>query len=306
MFCTDDREPNDLFREGSIDNNIRMAIKYGIDPIDAIKMATINTSIVYRLNDIGAIAPGYKANFIVFNDLYEFKVEEVYKEGIIVAKDNNQFSEKQTTQNNNLINTVNMKKLTKEELYINENGNYINIIKIEPHNLVTKKIKINADKYYKDDDKIYSKIVVIERHNKTGKFGIGVVEGFNIRNGAIASTVAHDSHNVVVVGDNDDDILLAVEELSAIGGGLVLVKGGEILGELPLEIGGLMSNKPLSEVAEKLENLQKLAYDELCVSKDIEPFMTLSFLSLPVIPEIKVTDRGLFDVVENKFIDLIE
>jgi len=306
MFCTDDREPNDLFREGSIDNNIRMAIKYGIDPIDAIKMATINTSIVYRLNDIGAIAPGYKANFIVFNDLYEFKVEEVYKEGIIVAKDNNQFSEKQTTQNNNLINTVNMKKLTKEDLYIKQNGNYINIIKIEPHNLVTKKIKINADKYYKDDDKIYSKIVVIERHNKTGKFGIGVVEGFNIRNGAIASTVAHDSHNVVVVGDNDDDILLAVEELSAIGGGLVLVKGGEILGELPLEIGGLMSNKPLSEVAEKLENLQKLAYDELCVSKDIEPFMTLSFLSLPVIPEIKVTDRGLFDVVENKFIDLIE
>lgn len=308
MFCTDDREPCDLINLGSIDNNIRMAISLGLDPIDCIKMATINTALIYNLKDVGAIAPGYKANFITFNNLYDFNIEEVYREGTIVAKGDQILFGTQNTPCENLINTVNMRSLNKSDLTIVRTGNYINAIKIEPGNLVTKKIKINADKYFKDivSNSIYSKIIVVERHKNTGNFALGIVEGFNIKNGAIASTVAHDSHNIIAIGDNDDDILLAVNELRKIGGGIVITNKGQIIGELALEIGGLMSNKPINEVSNELENLKIIAHDNLGVPDEIEPFMTLSFLALPVIPEIKITDRGLFDVLENKFIDLFD
>lgn len=308
MFCTDDREPCDLVRDGSVDNNIRMAISLGLDPIDCIKMATINPALVYNLKKVGAIAPGYKANFITLKDLYDFNVEEVYKEGGLVAKDNQILFQTQNLPNENLTNTVNMKRLSKGDLMINRNGNSINVIKIEPGNLVTKKIKINADNYFNDikSNSTYSKIIVIERHKNTGNLALGLVEGFNITNGAIASTVAHDSHNIIAIGDNDDDILLAVNELRKIGGGIVIASKGAILGELALEIGGLMSNEPINEVSNKLDNLKLIAHDNLCIPIEIEPFMALSFLALPVIPEIKITDRGLFDVLENKFIDLFE
>jgi adenine deaminase len=308
MFCTDDREPCDLIRDGSVDNNIRMSISLGLEPIDCIKMATLNTALAYNLKDIGAIAPGYKANFITFADLYEFNVHEVYKQGVLVAKNNKPLFETQSIINENLINTINMKNLSKEDLLLSKNGKQINVIKIEPGNLVTKKIKIDADKYFMgtESNTKYSKIIVVERHKYTGNFGLGLIEGFNITNGAIASTVAHDSHNVIAIGDNDDDILLAINELKKIGGGIVLTSNCEILGVLPLEIGGLMSNKSLNEVSNELEILKSIAHNKLHVPKEIEPFMALSFLALPVIPEIKITDRGLFDSVENKFIDLIE
>ncbi|TJX65949.1 adenine deaminase [Soehngenia saccharolytica] len=308
MFCTDDREPCDLIRDGSVDNNIRMSISLGLEPIDCIKMATLNTALAYNLKDIGAIAPGYKANFITFADLYEFNVYEVYKQGVLVAKNNKGLFETQSIINENLINTINMKNLSKEDLLLSKNGKQINVIKIEPGNLVTKKIKIDADKYFMgtESNTKYSKIIVVERHKYTGNFGLGLIEGFNITNGAIASTVAHDSHNVIAIGDNDDDILLAINELKKIGGGIVLTSNCEILGVLPLEIGGLMSNKSLNEVSNELEILKSIAHNKLHVPKEIEPFMALSFLALPVIPEIKITDRGLFDSVENKFIDLIE
>jgi adenine deaminase len=308
MFCTDDREPCDLINHGSIDNNIRMAISLGLDPIDCIKMATINTALVYGLKDVGAIAPGYKANFITFNNLYDFNIKEVYKDGVIVAKDNQVLFRTQNTPCENLINTVNMKSLEKRDLEIVKKGNYMNIIKIEPGNLVTKKIKINADKYFKDivSNSIYSKIIVVERHKNTGNFALGIAEGFNITNGAIASTIAHDSHNMIAIGDNDDDILLAVNELKELGGGIIVTSKGEILGKLVLEIGGLMSNKPINEVSNELEILKFIVHEKLCVPDEIEPFMALSFLALPVIPEIKITDKGLFNVLENRFIDLFD
>ncbi len=238
MFCTDDREPCDLIRDGSVDNNIRMSISLGLEPIDCIKMATLNTALAYNLKDIGAIAPGYKANFITFADLYEFNVYEVYKQGVLVAKNNKGLFETQSIINENLINTINMKNLSKEDLLLSKNGKQINVIKIEPGNLVTKKIKIDADKYFMgtESNTKYSKIIVVERHKYTGNFGLGLIEGFNITNGAIASTVAHDSHNVIAIGDNDDDILLAINELKKIGGGIVLTSNCEILGVLPLEI----------------------------------------------------------------------
>jgi adenine deaminase len=240
--------------------------------------------------------------------LYDFNIKEVYKDGVIVAKDNQALFRTQNTPCENLINTINMKSLEKRDLEIVKKGNYVNIIKIEPGNLVTKKIKINADKYFKDivSNSIYSKIVVIERHKNTGNFALGIAEGFNITNGAIASTIAHDSHNMIAIGDNDDDILLAVNELKELGGGIIVTSKGEILGKLVLEIGGLMSNKPINEVSNELEILKLIVHEKLCVPDEIEPFMTLSFLALPVIPEIKITDKGLFNVLENRFINLFD
>jgi adenine deaminase len=308
LFCTDDKHPQDILKNGHIDNNIRLAIKNNIDPIMAIKMATINVANCYNLQNIGAIAPGYIADIVVVDNLEDFNVLEVYKDGQLVGKDKKALFEINEVENSGVTNTVNIDKLTKEDLKIILEKDVANVIGLLPHNLVTDKlirkvdIENNEFKFNKDVDIL--KLVVIERHTDKKSIGLGLVEKFKLRNGAIASTVAHDSHNIIVVGDNDEDIINAVDEIKRIGGGLAISSNNEILDSLSLPIAGLMSDKDINYVSEKLENMLSIAYEKLDVSKDIEPFMTLAFLALPVIPHIKITDRGLFDVDNFKFMEI--
>lgn len=308
LFCTDDKHPQDILKNGHIDNNIRLAIKNNIDPIIAIKMATINVANCYNLQNIGAIAPGYIADIVVVDNLEEFNVLEVYKDGKLVGKDKKALFETREIENSNVTNTVNIDKLTKEDLKINLEKDIANVIGLLPHNLVTEKLirKVDVEngvfKFNQNVDIL--KLVVIERHTNKKSIGLGLVENFKLKNGAIASTVAHDSHNIIVVGDNDEDIINAVDEIKKIGGGLSISSNNEILGSLSLPIAGLMSDKDINHVSENLENMLSIAYEKLNVSKDIEPFMTLAFLALPVIPHIKITDKGLFDVDNFKFIEI--
>ncbi len=306
IFCTDDKHPSDLLKDGSIDHNIRLAIKAGIDPIDCIKMASLNAAECYGLKDKGAIAPGYVADMVVIDDLEDFNILEVYKHGKLIGKNNKALFQVEDRDNSHMKNTVNIKEVHIEDLEIHLKGNKANVIKLLPHNLVTEKVVrevvVKEGKFVSSDDIL--KVAVVERHNRTGNIGLALVEGFGLKNGAIASTVAHDSHNIIVIGDNDKDMLLAIEELERVGGGITLVSKGEIMDTLTLTIAGLMSEEPLDKVNDKLNNMLKKAYDELGVNKHIEPFMTLSFIALPVIPDIKVTDMGLFDVGKFKFIDI--
>lgn len=310
MFCTDDREPSDLLTNGSIDNNIRLAIRAGIDPIDAIKMASLNAAEAYGFKDKGAIAPLYKADLVVIDNLEDFNILKVFKDGKLVAEGHKPLFEVPIRNNKRMKNTVNIKKVKEDDLLLLLKGENVNVIKLVPHSIITEKavrkvgsdIEVENGRFIRGNDIL--KAAVIERHKASGNIGLGLVEGFGLKNGAIASTVAHDSHNLIVIGDNDKDMILAIEELEKIGGGVVLASKGNIIGTLPLEIAGLMSDRELSQIQDNMEKMLNIAYNVLKVNKDIEPFMTLSFIALPVIPKIKLTDMGLFSVEEFKFIEL--
>lgn len=309
LFCTDDRHPEDIVESGHIDNNVRTAIRKGIDPISAIKMATINVCECYGIKNLGAIAPGYDADLIVVDSLEDFNVVEVIKDGRFVARDGEALFEIEEEEITKVSNTINFKKINKEDLQIKLTSNRANVMKLISHSLLTEKVvrEVEVDsegcfKFSKDRDLL--KLAVIERHNATGNIGFSLVENFNLKGGAIASTVSNDSHNILVIGDNDSDMYAAVEEIERIQGGVVIISEGRVLKKLELPIAGLMSDKPIEVVKDTLKEMHRIAYDRLGVNRDLDPFMTLAFLALPVIPEIKVTDRGLFDVVNFKFIDI--
>lgn len=310
LFCTDDKESSELLKNGSIDYNIRLAIGVGVDPIDCIKIASLNAAEAYGLKKLGAIAPGYQADLIVIEDLETLHIHGVYKKGKLVAKDGKALFSTPSRDNRNMKNTVNIGKITKEDLKILLKSKRVNMIKILSHSLITEKVIRNLGNDVVGETgeliqgKDVQKVAVIERHKGTGNIGLGLVEGFGLKNGAIASTVAHDSHNLIVIGDRDEDMLLAIEELKKVGGGITIVSKGKILGTLSLSIGGLMSQESLERVDEKLDKMLKIAHGILKVKEDIQPFMTLSFMALPVIPQLKITDRGLFDVEKFEFIDL--
>lgn len=307
FFCTDDRHPGDILRDGHIDNHIRMAVMHGMPPVMAIKMGSLNAAEAYHLYDRGAIAPGYLADLVILSDLRTYKVSSVYKSGKLVAdkgKATFTFEEKISEA---VLNTVNFKPVTSEDLKIPMTSDIARVMKLNAHSLVTTSVnrKVDVvDGYYVHNDKLdMLKLAVIERHHATGHIGLGLVEGFGLKNGAIASTVAHDSHNLIVIGDTDLNMQKAIEEIERIGGGLVLVSNGEVIGRLPLPIGGIMTDISLEEVDKALETLLHDAY-KIGVSKDFDPFMTLAFMALPVIPELKLTDMGLFDVNAFEFVSL--
>ncbi|WP_069650889.1 adenine deaminase [Caloranaerobacter ferrireducens] len=310
LFCTDDKHPEDILTLGHIDNNVRLSIKMGLDPISAIKMATINAAECYKLKEIGAIAPGYVADIIVIDDLEKFNVVQVFKNGVLVAKNNVPLFKVKAVDVSKVTDTVRTKEVRKEDLKIELKGDIANVIRLLPHSLVTEKVirKVETEKgYFKHHKNLdILKIAVIERHKATGNIGLGLVENFKLTNGAIASTIAHDSHNLIVIGDNDEDMLLAIKEVVRVGGGITICSKGEVLKTLPLPIAGIMSNKSMEEVNVTLKEMLDLAYNKLGVNNDIDPFMTLSFLALPVIPEIKVTDMGLFDVSKFQFIKICD
>lgn len=308
LFCTDDKHPEDILVTGHIDNNVRLAIKNGIDPISAIQMATINAAECYRLRNVGAIAPGYDADLIVIDSLKDFNVLKVIKKGELVGEDKKPLFNVKSIDISKVTDTVRIGKIEKENLKIEIGSDIVNVIRLLPHSLVTERVSRKVETSngeFKYNDKLdILKLAVIERHKATGNIGLALVEDFKLKNGAIASTIAHDSHNIIVIGDNDEDMLLAINEVTRVGGGITICSRGKVLKTLELPIAGLISDEPMEKVNEKLEEMLQIAYEELHVSKNIDPFMTLSFLALPVIPEIKLTDMGLFDVTKFNFIEL--
>lgn len=305
IFCTDDKHLDDIRRDGHISYNVKKAIVLGVNPIDAICMATINVAQCYKLKRLGAIAPGYSADIVIFDNLHDFNIDNVLFRGEIVYQNKKICKNIESIiEDNNVINTVRIKNISAKDLEIKLGNDTVTIVELTPNELITKKktAKINnKDGVFAADDK-FSKIAVIERHKATNNIGLGIISNFNINNGAIASTVAHDSHNLIVVGDNDEDMLVAIEELKRVNGGYVVVSDGIVKGTLELPIAGLMSDKSSDYVVNTLNKMLKEA-EKLGINKNIDPFITLSFLALPVIPEIRITDKGLFDVTKFKFIE---
>jgi adenine deaminase len=307
LFVTDDRHPKELIEEGQIDSMVRQAIRWGLDPILAIQMATLNSAEYFRLDDLGAIAPGYRADIVSFDHLGRFQIKNVFKDGILVAKDGRMLSSSIRRKKGPMaMGSVRIKPLHKDALVLRSTQSLAKIIQLIPGQIVTKKvtkkIPLKDGVAHPDIKGDILKIVVVERHKATGNIGIGFVQGFGLKKGAIGSSVAHDSHNVVIVGTNDQDMLKVVEVVQAMRGGLVVVLDGKVLASLPLPIAGLMSGAPVTQVNHQLEALHGAARTLGCKIPD--PFMTLSFLSLPVIPELKVTDKGLVDVNQFKFVPL--
>ena len=310
LLCSDDKHPQEIINKGHINHSVKLAIKGGIDPIDAIKMATINAATCYNLKNKGAIAPGYDADLLIVDNLNDFNIEKVYKRGMLVGECNKPLFNYKSNNSyeNSVINTVNIRNLKKEDLEIEVTNDEVNVIKVMPHSLETRKvirkIKTKDNKFVFDKNMDIIKMAVIERHNKSNNMGLALVENFRLKNGAIASSIAHDSHNLIVIGDNDEDIICAIEEVKRCEGGIAISSNKKILASLQLEIAGLMSSESIEFVSFKLEKMMSIAYDNLNINREIDPFMTLSFMALPVIGDIKLTDKGLFDVREFNFIDI--
>ncbi|MFT5874257.1 MAG: adenine deaminase [Clostridium sp.] len=308
-FCTDDRHPKDILKEGHIDNNIRLAIRGGVSPITAIRMATLNSAECYNLKKLGAIAPGYIADFIIVDNLSDFNVLKTFKRGKQIKDDWDKDIKEDKKLLETVCNSVNIKDFSKESLKIKLTSDTAKVIKIMDHSLftenVTRNVKVDDNGYYIYDESVdILPIYVFERHKGTGNIGKGLIEGYGLKNGAIASTIAHDSHNLIVIGDNPANVKIAVQKIIEIGGGLVIVKDGEVKGCLPLDIAGIMSSEDLETVSKGHEKLNKIAMEELNINESVNAFMTLAFMALPVIPELKITDRGLFDVIKFQHTNL--
>jgi adenine deaminase len=309
MFCTDDRHPQDILSEGHIDNHLRMAVARGIDPVTAVQMATINTAEAYGLEGTGALAPGYRADIVVVDNLSDFKVKEVYVGGKRVAHDGQADFSVPETDSSKVRNTVHVKGFGIDNFRLRLDSDIARVIRIQPQSLITEEVtrKVNIDEggYFTFHPRLdVLKMAVVERHHATGNIGLALVENYRLKKGAVALTIAHDSHNIIVVGADDRDMYAAVQELLRAGGGITLVLDGKVLDTLELPIAGIMSDRPADYVSEKLEGMYALATETLGVNRDLDPFMTLSFMALPVIPELKLTDMGLFDARNFEFVDI--
>jgi adenine deaminase len=301
LFGTDDKHLDDLMTEGSIDHHVRRAIEKGIDPILAIQMASLNAAECYGLNK-GAIAPGYDADFLILNDLESVDIDQVYHSGKLVAE-RGKWIEREMDEivpPTRLTDSVRNKEVTENDLQIKlENTSMAHIIGVIPNSLITKHLVQEVDIvegcFIPSDKKDQLKMAVIERHHHTGHIGLGIVHGFGLQSGALATTVAHDSHNIIVTGTNDSDMLIAIQAVQEMKGGMVVVKEGKILASLALPIAGLMADRKSTTILSELGSLHE-ALQEVGASRSFNPFLTLSFLALPVIPNLKLTDMGLFDV----------
>ena len=304
FFVVDDRSCFDLLREGDIDAVVRKAINRGLEPVRAIQMATINAAEYFRLHDRGGIGPGYIANLVTITDLAQLEIDMVFYKGRLVARQGKPlFPFPPVTVE--LKDTVRIKSPTAQSLKIAPAGETYSVIQIVPGQIVTKKvvekIQVVDGVVACDLERDILKLVVVERHKASGNIGVGLVKGFGLKKGALASSVAHDSHNIIAVGADDLDILKAIEEINRLQGGLVVCANLEILASLPLPIAGLLSPEPLDIVVSQYEIVERAAAS--LGNLPPAPFAILSFLALPVIPELRLTDLGLVDVNESKLID---
>jgi adenine deaminase len=305
LFVSDDRHPADILQEGHVDFMIRTAISHGLDPVLAIQIASLNAASYFGLRDLGAIAPGYRADIIVLDGLDSFKVAKVIKDGKLVAKEGHLTAPLSPVPS---LKGSSMKigTLDVSSFEIKPKSAMVRVIGIIPDQIITKSLSLPANvdnsRVVADTARDILKIAVVERHKATGNIGLGLVQGFGLQAGAMATSVAHDSHNIVTVGVSEEDMLTAVLKVKEMGGGLVVANEGQIKFSLALPIAGLLSEISMLEVADGIDHCIIAAQELGCNLKD--PFMTLSFLCLPVIPELKLTDKGLVDVTKFQFVSL--
>ena len=314
LLVTDDRHTIDLLKEGSIDHLVRLAIQAGMDPIQTIQMATINAARAINLPRLGAVAPGYQADFVILKDLESFDIEEVYWRGLRQSK-RGERPRFQHISNKGLTDSVHLGKWSPTKLRVLANKETewtrtarVRVIGVQAQSLITsslvRDLPVIDGIVQTDPTQGIAKLAVLERHHGTGNVGVAFVEGLGLKRGSIASTVAHDSHNLVVVGISDEEMNLAILTCVKMGGGLCLVDGDQVIGRLPLPIAGLMTDQEAEAVAKNLSELHEKAHS-LGINETVDPFMTLAFLTLPVIPELKLTDLGLVDVENFQLMETV-
>jgi adenine deaminase len=307
LLCSDDCQARTILEEGHIDKDLRICVEEGLDPMTAIRMATLNPAECFGLADQGALGPGKRADLVLVEDLKAFKARQVFLRGVLAAAEGRCLLSLPPYPDGAIRGSMHVKDFSQEKLRLPLPSDEVWVIDLKAGTVVTGKgrAKVQRDSagcFQYDPSQDLVKIAVVERHKNTGNLGLGLLRGYGIKKGAAALSVSHDSHNIIAAGTSDADIARAVEYLISLGGGAVLVRDGEILASLPLPLGGLMSDQPGGEVAARLKSLEEKAVQALGINRDIEPLMSLCFMSLLVIPELKITDRGLFDVEKFEFI----
>lgn len=308
ILCSDDRQPKTILEEGHLDNHLRVLVEEGIDAVTALRMATINAAECFRLYDRGAIAPGYRADIVLLDDLTDFRVDRVWIRGELTAENGRYLPTVKRCDITDVMRSVHIGSFSREKLKMHLKSNHVHVIGIIPGGVVTRKTTADVQldeqgEFIRNENEDIVKMAVVERHARTdGNVACAFLRGYGIRQGAIALSIAHDSHNVIVVGVSDEEMAFAVETLEKQNGGIVLVNKGQVVEAMPMPIAGLMSDQSGEWVAKRLDAIHKKAYTVLGVHPSVEPVMTLCFMSLSVIPEIKLTDMGLFDVTAFSFI----
>ena len=309
LLCSDDRQPKTILELGHLDDHLRICVREGIDPMTALRMATLNAAECFRLYDRGAIAPGLRADIVLLHNLDDFYVKQVFIKGRLVAADGRYLLPVKRVDSGPVQNSFHVKDFSENKLKLNLKGDKVHVIDILPGGVVTGKGTAeirrdsNGDFVHNPEEDIV-KVAVVERHQGTGNVAVSLLRGYGIKEGAVALSIAHDSHNIIVVGTSDSDMTYAVEQLIAQNGGIILVKRGEVKEAMPMPIGGIMSDQSGEYVERSLIRIHEAASSELGISDSVEPVMTLCFMSLAVIPELKLTDMGLFDVTKFQFISL--
>ena len=299
MFCTDDKHPNDLLEKGHIDYIVKKAISLGADPITAVKVACHNAARYFLLNNRGGISPGYLADFVIIDNFQDFNIEQVYKKGVLMV-DHGEIQDFPSPEIEPYLverahKTFHVAALTAEDFAEKRPRGIIGMVDGE----ITTVDAGYSDRIDVEYDVL--KIAVVERHKNTHHIGIGYIQGYGLKSGAVATSISHDSHNIIVVGTNETDMAAAVNRVVELNGGIVVLDGGQTVAEVPLAIAGIMSDEPLVTVNEKLETAKDAAH-KLGVNPGIDPFMTLSFMALPVIPSLRITTRGVFDVTTQSYV----
>ena len=299
MFCTDDKHPNDLLEKGHIDYVVKKAISLGADPITAVKVACHNAARYFLLNNRGGISPGYLADFVIIDNFQDFNIEQVYKKGVLMV-DHGEIQDFPSPEIEPYLverahKTFHVAALTAEDFAEKRPRGIIGMVDGE----ITTVDAGYSDRIDVEYDVL--KIAVVERHKNTHHIGIGYIQGYGLKSGAVATSISHDSHNIIVVGTNETDMAAAVNRVVELNGGIVVWDGGQSVAEVPLAIAGIMSDEPLVTVNEKLETAKDAAH-KLGVNPGIDPFMTLSFMALPVIPSLRITTRGVFDVTTQSYV----
>jgi adenine deaminase len=309
LLCSDDCQAETILEEGHIDKDLRICVEEGLDPMTAIRMATLNPAECFGLDDRGALGPGKRADMVLVKDLKEFKAERVFIRGVLAAAEGRCLLSLPEVSADAVRGSMHVKDFSLAKLALPLPPGEAWVIDLKPGTVVTGKGRATpgrdaAGRFRYDPSQDLVKIAVVERHKNTGNVGLGLLRGYGLKRGAVALSVSHDSHNIIVAGTSDAGMARAVEHLVSLGGGAVLVSEGGVLIDLPLPLGGLMSDRPGVEVAARLKALEETAVKELGVRGDIEPLMSLCFMSLLVIPELKISDQGLFDVGAFEFIPI--
>lgn len=309
LLCSDDRQPKTIFEHGHLEHHLRICREAGLDVYTSIAMASLNAAECYRLYDRGAIAPGLRADIVLFENLDNFDVKQVFIAGEEVARDGEYLPEIDKYPTDTVSSSMHVKNYNIDRLNLKLKSDKVHAIKVLPGGVDTKDeiVRVRRDEannFVFDPDIDVAKIAVIERHQESGNVAVALLKDYGIKLGAIALSIAHDSHNIICVGTNDIDMDLAIRTLIEQEGGFVLVREAEILRATPLPVAGLMTDRSAEWINKELDILHDIAIRDLKVSEDVDPLMTLCFMALPVIPELKITDKGLFDVVKFEFIDI--